>query len=330
MMNMILTSLVISLFAAASIWAFERRDPGGKPWLTVLCLGVLLVLPVLYLLPKWHFEWLGSVSVGESRLEVMPWWHIAWLVGAVVMLWRVVCNHRALGKWVRESDKPDDPRICKMVYELGAMMQVRALPVIRIKSDLSSPVVVGLGRPVILLPEHSLEWSEDALRMAILHELGHVRRKDLLVRYAADVVCALHWWNPFVWWKRSKLHSQCEYACDAHVIAAGVDTQVYIMALCDVVEKAICHRRSEIHFMGVCAMVSHVPLQKRVARLTGESRAIMPWLAVTVAVVTTSTALGLSLMRPTVTYRGGNTGLVSQYSQLEINFRHSANPFPDN
>lgn len=331
-MNIILTSLLISLLAAMCVWLIGRRDPAGRPWLTVLCLAVLLVLPALTLLPKWHVDLLGSVRGGVTSASSVPWWFALWVAGAALMILRLLLSHRALGKWVRDSILLDDRAWQKTLRASAVMLDQKSLPELRMKAGLSSPVVAGLCRPVVLLPTHAGQWSADTRLMAVLHELGHLQRKDLWVRYAADIACALHWYNPLVWWMRGKLLSQCEYACDARVISAGANVRTYVRALCDVVENAIGQPGLTARPCGVCAMADHAPLKTRVTRLIHGSRSGKPWLAAIAAVMTTTTALGLTLMRPVIAHGGidGNGGEVHDYSQQEIDLRHSANPFPGN
>ena len=47
---------------------------------------------------------------------------------------------------------------------------------------IAAPVLVGIVRPMILLPPAALTgWSPDEIEMVLLHELAHVRRWDNLV-----------------------------------------------------------------------------------------------------------------------------------------------------
>ncbi len=75
-------------------------------------------------------------------------------------------------------------------------------------------------------------------------------------------------------------------------------------------------------------MVDHAPLKMRVNRLLGRRRLGCSWLAIVAAMITTVTALGLSLIRPAIDAEDGDT--TNRYNQLEIDLRHSANPFPGN
>lgn len=334
-MSILLTSFLISLIAALWVWMAGRRDPHGRPWLTVLCLGMLLVLPLLTLLPKFQWEVLGVVS-GASRAagsesHVWSWTIGVWLFGAFVMLVRMIRGQRILAKWLADSREMNDTEWLRCMDSSASMLGLENVPPVRLKEQLSSPVVAGLLKPVILMPSAARLWSIETRKMAILHELGHIQRKDLWVRLAADTTCALHWYNPLVWWMRAKLLTQCEYACDARVIASGANPKSYISALCDVVESAMQESREMVRPAGVCAMADHAPLKMRVKRLLREQRVGSPWLAVAAAVLTTVTALGLTLVRPVierseVAIDGGKEA----YSQEEIDLRHSANPFPGN
>lgn len=76
-----------------------------------------------------------------------------------------------------------------------------------------SPMLVGLVRPVILVP------AAGASEYALLHEAAHARRRDLWYKLLLTVVNALHWFNPLVWLLRRAGERDLEIACDAAVLA---------------------------------------------------------------------------------------------------------------
>ena len=49
----------------------------------------------------------------------------------------------------------------------------------------------------------------------LLHELHHIRHRDLLWNWAATAVQALHWFNPLVWFVVSRFQADRELRCDA-------------------------------------------------------------------------------------------------------------------
>lgn len=79
---------------------------------------------------------------------------------------------------------------------------------------IQSPVVVGILRPVILLPA-SLDFGDRGLLRHILtHEAMHIRRRDNLVKLIMIGVLCLHWYNPLVWLMARELCRDMEAACD--------------------------------------------------------------------------------------------------------------------
>jgi hypothetical protein len=68
--------------------------------------------------------------------------------------------------------------------------------------------------PVGLLPS----LSSQARVHVLLHELGHLRRRDLWAQGLFKVALALHWWNPLVWLANRLARADREVACDDWVL----------------------------------------------------------------------------------------------------------------
>jgi beta-lactamase regulating signal transducer with metallopeptidase domain len=86
-----------------------------------------------------------------------------------------------------------------------------------INQNAATPMLVGLFRPTIYLPNH--DYTDAQFHAVLLHEWTHLRRKDILVKWLSVLACALHWFNPFVWLVRREIDRACELSCDEAVIA---------------------------------------------------------------------------------------------------------------
>jgi beta-lactamase regulating signal transducer with metallopeptidase domain len=218
-------------------------------------------------------------------------------------------------RWNRESRLANDlPAFQETLCELAISKRVD----LRIHPRLTSPIVSGLIRPRIYLPESSTDWSPQTLRMALLHELGHVQRRDLWMATLAHIVCVLHWFNPSVWWLRRTFLSQCEYACDAHLVEKGTDPNIYANALCDVAQFASAPPLS-------LAMAGHVPLRERIIFLSSGGRRGSAILS-SLILVTASSAIAMSMVR--FVPERAVTPLLAPMDEIEIRF--NADPFPGN
>jgi hypothetical protein len=95
-------------------------------------------------------------------------------------------------------------------------------------------MTIGLLRPRVLLPAAADEWSPERLRAVLVHELGHVSRHDTVIQLAAQLGCALYWWNPLAWLAAARLRIEREHACDDLVLGAGIQPSSYAADILEV------------------------------------------------------------------------------------------------
>lgn len=104
---------------------------------------------------------------------------------------------------------------------------------VRLKSHaaVGVPVAWGLLRPVILIPGGHEEWTNDQRSSALLHELCHIKRADLLIMFLVRLSLAVFWFNPLCWIAARRLKQEQERACDELVLMAGIKPSAYADAL---------------------------------------------------------------------------------------------------
>lgn len=148
----------------------------------------------------------------ESRFTLTHLSYL-WLAGAGAFLAFLLGSYgRFRLKLLRNSISiSEHPLLEEVRQELGIRRHIplRAVP------GLPTPMLVGIFFPVVCLPDLSL--SQDHLRMVLLHELTHYKRKDLLLKWLALLVNALHWFNPLAYLLTRSLGQACEDACDRDV-----------------------------------------------------------------------------------------------------------------
>lgn len=144
-----------------------------------------------------------------------------YLTGAILFLLYQCIGHLLFFRKVRRWAHP--------VSDSGLLEQYSALtaslyhpPKLLILPGLSSPMLAGLLRPVLLLPRES--ESSQSLQWALRHELIHWRRHDLLWKALALAANALHWFNPLVWLLRQRLDRDLEQSCDEAVVQGAEES----------------------------------------------------------------------------------------------------------
>jgi len=89
------------------------------------------------------------------------------------------------------------------------------------------PAVVGLVRPVVVVPRWVLTTSSEERRLILLHEREHIAGGDAWLLFASTLAVALMPWNLALWWQQRRLRAAVETDCDARVLARGESRRTY-------------------------------------------------------------------------------------------------------
>lgn len=187
--------------------------------------------------PELHSAVLGSMPARPGRpQETSPWGLLllVWATGSVALLARYGLGLIRVALLTRDA-----------VFDPGGVHEVLA---VRIAGDLGIrrpirtgfseridvPMTWGVARPIVLLPFDAWEWSAAKSRVALLHELAHVRRNDWLTWAVVEVAWAMLWFHPLAWFCRNRSRIELERACDDVVLASGARPVAYASVLVDV------------------------------------------------------------------------------------------------
>jgi len=190
---------------------------------------------------------------------------LAWLVVAAALLVRAVASQLRTRAIVRRAVPVERTPWIDAARDAAAGRAVR----VRASHELDSPAVTGLLRPTIVVPHAALDWPLERCRLVLVHELAHVRRRDVLVQAVADVACALHWCNPLVWICARRLRVEREIAADDAVLAAGVRPSRYA-------EELVAVATSGPAPSAALAMAERSSLETRVASILAARLARAP------------------------------------------------------
>lgn len=143
----------------------------------------------------------------ETALPPVPWWDVLaviWVLGALGSLGYRLTGYFRFSRYIRRTGKP---------MELaGVPKRLR----VRKTSAAVSPMVMGMIRPTLILPETAL--TESRLPYVLRHELVHYRRGDILWRWVAVLATSIHWFNPVVYVAAAQMQEACEISCDWCVV----------------------------------------------------------------------------------------------------------------
>ena len=132
------------------------------------------------------------------------------VTGVIIrIVWLAIGLARLAGYRRRGHELASDP-----VFRIATAISARWL----VSDEIASPVTFGWRDPVVLLPAR-FPLLKAELREAILcHELIHVERRDWMFTLAEEMVRAMLWFHPAIWWLLGEIQLSREQTVDEAVI----------------------------------------------------------------------------------------------------------------
>ncbi|MBQ9346999.1 MAG: M56 family metallopeptidase [Oscillibacter sp.] len=140
---------------------------------------------------------------------------LIWTAGTAIMLLSKAWSYVRFRRLLRSCVPSDNPgvlslfRACRERAGCGRRVRLLVCP------GIPTPVSAGLLRCAVILPDDSMPAEE--LRCILLHELTHIRNRDLWTRFFAMLSRCIHWWNPAVALLGRELRDWEERNCDERV-----------------------------------------------------------------------------------------------------------------
>jgi TonB family protein len=208
------------------------------------------------------------------------------LAGVVWRMFRLGIGFLRLRRLRRDSTPA---RMDEAAEALRADVAPRAE--LRWTNQLAQPVAFGWRRPLVLLPRSLTTLSPEARQAVLCHELLHVARRDWAWIVAEDLVRAVMWFHPGVWWLLDQVQVSREQVVDALAVRRTGARKPYMQALLWFAETppaaalpatAFLHRRHLRTRMQHLAQEPHMSLWRLVITATaalgligGASRAVV-------------------------------------------------------
>jgi beta-lactamase regulating signal transducer with metallopeptidase domain len=143
-----------------------------------------------------------------------------WALAILVQLGIAAVRGYRLAGVVRRAMPHDDVRVETLCARRARELGLRRSPRLAVSAEVDSPQVIGLWRPTILLPLED-RLDDEELDMALMHELAHVRRGDLLLGWVPVLARTLFFFHPLVHLAMREYALCREAACDALVVSRG-------------------------------------------------------------------------------------------------------------
>jgi beta-lactamase regulating signal transducer with metallopeptidase domain len=242
MLNCMLEGIAVGLFAWILLRLAGRRNSSTRFAVWFSALIAIAALPILGVAASSaRAGSAGSAITLPSSWALVIFFGWALIAGMALIrlgvgLWQLR-NLRANCTMIDPATL--DPLLRATLQEFQAVRSVTLCH----SGRLQVPTAIGFLKPAVVLPAWALkELSTAELNSILIHELAHLRRWDDWTNLAQQVLKALLFFHPAVWWIESKLALEREMACDDAVLAKTANPRGYAQCLISVAEKSFTRR----------------------------------------------------------------------------------------
>lgn len=290
-----------------SVTEAENGNAGALPGGTVLR-RVIVEIPTQMTTPI-----AVSPEKSDSSVTVLDIVAFVWMFGSLTFISVHMASYlhykrQIMKKGTVVRDSRILYRILKLKRELHIKSAIRPIEY----PEASGPMVIGFGKPVLVLPEE--QYSEEELFFILKHELVHLKRGDVYFKLLFMVANAVHWFNPLIWMMQKEAAIDMELSCDERVTQGAnyAVRRAYTETLLSTIHKQ-CVRRTVLSTQFYGGKQIMKKRLKNVLIKTGKKNGVSILLCAAVLTVCLGTLIGCSVQE------SSKKGLVGESGEDNLN-----------
>lgn len=162
---------------------------------------------------------------------------VVWLVGLLFFSLRFAGGLIYTYRMRSRSQKIGGSELNNMLEKMSKKIGLRSKVQIKETSLISTPMVIGFIKPIILLPLGMANGlSLHQVEAILFHEIAHIYRLDYLINLIQSIIEVVLFYHPVVWWLSAYIRAERENICDDIAIKHTGSALNYAKALTNLQE----------------------------------------------------------------------------------------------
>lgn len=150
-----------------------------------------------------------------------------WISGVFIIGSMIFISNTLFLKRIKKCSHIKDQNVLTILNDCKSLMKLSKNIYLVKTNVVKTPCVLNFLKPIILIPENCLEECNLIhLKYVLLHELAHVKRKDIFINYIVSLLCILYWFNPLIWYGFYKMREDREICCDSLALSVLEEEEV--------------------------------------------------------------------------------------------------------
>lgn len=223
----------------------------------------------------------GSDSILTLNIHFIAY---LWFTGVLLIYTYILFVNFIFYLKLRRCIPCKDEVILKTFHQCTDKLHLTRKVTLLYHNRIKSPMVWGILHPKILIPEEtSKHLSEKELSFILLHELTHIKRRDLALNLIRLILLGIHWFNPVIWYSLHQMKQDCEISCDACVLKTLNEDEYkqYGLTILNIMRKM-----SELRLVPGTAGFAGKQNKRRIIMITKYKKTSTKWAIITLLCLT--------------------------------------------
>ena len=229
-----------------------------------------------------------SVNINNIKTGDLVLFNIASIIWCIVMIGTLLfifIFNMVFNKRLRSQE------ICKYketLYILKScqdMTRIKGYIPITYSSNISGVSLYGTFKPKIIISSKiTHNFTVEQKKHIFLHELIHLKYKDIFINSIMFILVIINWFNPIIWYSYYRMQQDCELACDEKVL-------YYLQPNCynnygsTIINMAELFSKSHNLFNGVALISNRSNLKRRISMIKSFKGKSFKWSLIGITVI---------------------------------------------
>lgn len=225
----------------------------------------------------------SNAKTDNHKMDYFKILGVLWITGASLSILYILLSYYAFAKKIKSSPAFINEEDTNALSLSKAIMGVSTNITLVYYSKAKAPALTGVINPKIILPVDTFnDLTQEEKGYVFMHELVHLKRKDIALNWVITLLLCIHWFNPILWISFNKMKKDCELSCDAETLN-HIGPKAYVKYGETLIKLIKTHIKPS-WTPGTTAIVNKSEIKRRIIMISKFKKKSLTWSVIAVAV----------------------------------------------
>jgi bla regulator protein BlaR1 len=162
---------------------------------------------------------ISKLSASTSNFDMFKLAGIIWFTITILLLLSIIFICISNNNKIKSQRFCNDEALLSLLDSCKKITNIKKHIPISYSTDIQGTSLYGLFKPRVIISKDLFnKLSDEEKKHILLHELVHLKQKDIFINWITIILGTLNWFNPVILYSFYKLKQDCEFACDEKVM----------------------------------------------------------------------------------------------------------------